>query len=115
VSSGARSGGTGGREPTVRESVSVYSFCALPESDPNWHRFRVTAEYAGHDRWAVRWGPWCLDRTGGWHAEMLPSARTEAWLADRRYTEAEARELARAAALTVLPGPGDMLRGTDDV
>ncbi|HXM55361.1 MAG TPA: hypothetical protein VOB72_08220 [Candidatus Dormibacteraeota bacterium] len=81
-----------------REPVTEYTICALPEDDINHGSFAVKVAYRGRGLWAVVRHRYCLGRDGEWDYESMPSGRTDEWLAEHRFTEAEALRLAREAA-----------------
>lgn len=85
-------------EPTVTVRPTRYEVCAIPEDNINYPAFALTVEYRGRDRWAVVRHGSCLNSTGGWDWESMPSGREDEWLATHRFDLDTALELAREAA-----------------
>lgn len=83
-------------EPTVQ--VTEYTVSVLPDGDVNQDLFTIKVAYRGRGLWAVLRRSFCLGRSGDWDYESMPSGRTDQWLAEYRFTEAEALDLAREAA-----------------
>ena len=86
----------------VRQQVTQYTVCAVPEDDEEAHGWEITVEWRGKGLWAVRRFSECLGRGGEWDYEPRPSARTEAWLADHRFGLEEALARAEEAARRVM-------------
>lgn len=80
-------------EPTVQ--VTEYTVSVLPDEDINRSSYEIKVAYRGADRWAVLHRSWCLGRSGEWSYESMPSGRTDEWLTEHRFTEAEALERAK--------------------
>lgn len=54
--------------------------------------------HPGRETWSVRWMGRCLNRSGRWEHEPLPSARDEEFYARTRFTRDEAFGLAQRVA-----------------
>lgn len=80
--------------------VSAYTVSRIPDDNVNHTVWSITVEAAGHGRWAVRRIGACLNKSGEWEYEPLPSARTEKWLKTVRWDNADD---AIAAALAAEP------------
>jgi hypothetical protein len=90
-------------EPTV--TVTRYEVSLLPESNVNRHHYTITVEHRGDGRWAVLDSRWCLGKDGEWDFEVLPSERTDEWLAEHRFDLDTALAMAkRQAPLIVVNG-----------
>jgi len=87
-------------EPTVQ--VTEYTVSLLPGDDIDAYSFAITVTYRGRGLWAVSRHRRCLRRDGVWDFEPIPSDRTDEWLAEHRFTEAEALELAKEWAPRVM-------------
>lgn len=83
-------------EPTVH--VTSYAVSCLPEDDPATRHFTLKIEYRGAGRWAVLDSPFCLNASGEWDYEHLPSERTEEWLTEHRFDLDTALRLAKEQA-----------------
>ncbi|WP_217925125.1 hypothetical protein [Miltoncostaea oceani] len=58
---------------------------------------RVTISLRDRDRWAiVRSGGFCMNRSGQWEYEPLPSSRSDDFIARTRFTLTEATEICRS-------------------
>lgn len=74
-------------EPTV--TVSAYTVSRIPDDNPNAGLFDIRVEATGRGRWAVRSLGSCLSRKGEWDHEPIPSSRTDAWLRNHRWDDAD--------------------------
>lgn len=82
-------------------TVSEYTVSRLPDDSVDHAVWSITIEASGHGRWAVRSRVGrCLNKSGEWEYEPLPSERAEEWLARTRWDTAEA---AIEAALVAEP------------
>jgi hypothetical protein len=82
--------------------VTEYTVCSLPESNINYMSYAITVAYRGRGLWAVTRHRMCLDKDGDWGWESIPSERTDEWLAENRFTRAEALRLAKLEAPKVV-------------
>ena len=100
-----------GDEPTLK--VTEYTVSAVPaDLCSDAYLWDVKVAWRGKGRWAVLHGPYCLTADGDWDHEMIPSSRTDEWLADHRFSEIEALIwAARMAPLVTINGttPADLL------
>lgn len=78
--------------------VSVFTEADDPDGHIGLSSWTLTVAYRGRDRWAVTDGHRCLNKSGAWDYEMRPSERGDEWLAEHRFTRAEALALAYKAA-----------------
>ncbi|QVJ00383.1 hypothetical protein KGD82_16615 [Nocardiopsis eucommiae] len=85
----------------VRVQSTTYRVSAVPGTHPDASHFTVAVEYRGHDLWAVTRHAECLSRAGEWVYEILPSERTDEWVADHRFAYTEAMRRAREIAPTL--------------
>lgn len=83
-------------EPTV--TATSYTVNCLPDDDINGYLYGITVEYAGNDRWAVRWMSRCLNAGRSWDWEPIPSEREDDWLDGHRFDLDTALKLAKEAA-----------------
>jgi hypothetical protein len=75
-------------EPEVRMMVTEYTVTALPDdADGSAHAWRVTVEYRGRGKWAVKALGQCYDRDGNGEDEGLPSGRTDEFLERFRFDD----------------------------
>jgi hypothetical protein len=82
--------------------VSAYTIYPTGYDDATFadkHDWTITVEDGGSEYgWAVRKSARrCLNRDGEWEHEHIPSERSDEWLAEHRFPEAEAIERAKAA------------------
>jgi len=88
--------------PEVTVRPSSYTVSCLPRRDMDTHLFEIRIEERGQmngtTRWAVCRMGYCLNRRGRWDYEMLPSSRTDRWIAGHRFDLATATRLAKKAA-----------------
>lgn len=92
--------------PVIVHTDSV-SYSPIPLDDA-LHRatWQVRVEFTGYgddgmERWAVRNSGRCLNVSGEWEREPIPSSRTDEWLAEHRFTRHEAANLAGQVCHTV--------------
>lgn len=85
--------------PEPRVLATSYTVSCLPYDDINSDTFSIKVDYAGHGRWAVRFGgSRCLDASGRWDWEPIPSEREDEWLATHRFDLDTALRLAKEQA-----------------
>lgn len=88
--------------PEVTVRPSSYTVSCLPKRDMDTHLFEIRIEERGQidgtTRWAVCRMGYCLNRSGRWDYEMLPSSRTDRWIARHRFDLETAIRLAKKAA-----------------
>jgi len=86
----------------LRCVVSQYTVSVLPEGHHDEDMFSLTVDRApqmdGTVLWAVRHLSSCLNRSGEWSYEPIPSSRTAGWLKQHRFEFIEAMRLAYVAA-----------------
>lgn len=85
---------------TATVTTTKYDVTCITEADDdvNYYLFTINVEYAGHGGWAIRWMGRCLNARLEWSYESIPSERTDEWLAEYRFDEQTALELAKRAA-----------------
>lgn len=90
----------------VHEQVEVYAFCALPLEHPERESFTVRAEWRPRpswrrpeDRWVVTSRGRTLSTGERWDYESWE--RSDAWMTDHRFSQADAIARARRLAATV--------------
>jgi hypothetical protein len=72
--------------PTVFTTIESFAVSCLPPDHIDAESFTIRVENAGHDRWAVRrGGRRCLNATGTWDHEPIPSERDDDWLSAHRF------------------------------
>lgn len=80
---------------TVHTRVTEVSVSAVPFDDPESTLFTLTVSWRGGETYAVlKRGHWNLGTDGEWDFEVLPSERTDEWIATHRFSYDEALELA---------------------
>lgn len=88
--------------PEVIARPSSYTVSILPERNIDTHLYEIRVEERGQidgtTRWAVCRMGQCLNRRGRWDYEMLPSSRTDRWIAGHRFDLDTALRLAKKAA-----------------
>jgi hypothetical protein len=88
--------------PEATARPSSYTVSILPERNIDTHLFEIRVEERGQidgtTRWAVVRMGYCLNRRGRWDYEMLPSSRTDRWIAGHRFDLETALRLAKKAA-----------------
>jgi len=89
---------TADQQYPVEVRITRYAVCAYPGDDINRGHFVVTVEDRGGGRWAVCQYGMCLNTSGGWDYEPIPSERRDDWLATHRYDLDTALRLAQQAA-----------------
>jgi hypothetical protein len=82
-------------------TTTEWSVNCLPEDDPERSNWTITVKYRGRGLWAIKHGAFCLSKAGEWDYEMLPSELTDDWLADHRFDQETAIELARKHAPSI--------------
>ncbi|MGY0065155.1 hypothetical protein ACWY4P_53540 (plasmid) [Streptomyces sp. LZ34] len=83
-------------EPTVQPTRYVVSL--FPPDDHNGALFNLAVEYRGRGLWAVVRLKQCLNASGQWSYESIPSEREDDWLAEHRFDLDTALKLAKEAA-----------------
>ncbi|MFJ2259504.1 hypothetical protein ACIOKD_14380 [Streptomyces sp. NPDC087844] len=83
-------------EPFVK--ATRYEVSLLPADNINRFPFTIDVEYRGHGRWAAVRHRQCLNATGEWSFESIPSEREEEWMATHRFDLDTALQLAKQAA-----------------
>lgn len=84
-----------------------YSVSCLPIDHPEHRHFELYVEWRGKDRWAVTDGfSNCLNSDGEWDYEMMPSERTDEWLANHRFDQETALKLAAEKSPKIEVAPG---------
>jgi len=86
-------------EPTCQ--VTEYTISLLPPTSADYTVWAVKVEFRGFDKWAVTNMELCLNNQQEWVHEILPSERDDKWLAEHRFDEQTAIELAKQAVETV--------------
>ena len=96
-----------GRERVAEPRVEVtqYTVTVFPEDSINRHVYDITVEQRAPGRWAVCRMRECLDASGEWDWEPIPSERDDGWKALHRFDLDTALRLAREAA------PGVVVNG----
>lgn len=74
-----------------------YDVSALPAEHPAYELFVIRVEERGGGWWAATRGGMCLDASGRWSYERVPSARSDAWIATHRHALYNAIKLASDA------------------
>lgn len=98
-------------EQAARLRVDRFIANAAPEDTPDAHVFAVAVEFRGGDRWAVTRHGQCLDASGKWSWERLPSSRSDEWIAEHRFPLDKALELAQEAARKIYAELTDRRKG----
>jgi hypothetical protein len=87
------------KSPCPYVQMTRYEVSLLPPGDINRRYFTLYVEARGDDSWAVTNGfRECLDATGEWSHESLPSGRADEWLATHRFDLSAALRLAKKHA-----------------
>ena len=84
--------------PATSVRATRYEVSCIPEDNVNARHFTLKVEYRGRGLWAVTDGIDCLDRSGEWSYERIPSNREDEWLATHRFDLDTALGLAKKAA-----------------
>ncbi|UJV42044.1 hypothetical protein [Streptomyces sp. AMCC400023] len=85
-------------QPEPYVEITRYEISLLPETDINRPVYTINVENRGNDQWAVVRHRQCMNASGEWSWESIPSEREDEWLVEHRFDRETALKLAKQAA-----------------